>query len=798
MKPTNYHIVLFCLLTVALLNSCTGTRYLDENQTLYLGADIIYEDESLFPSNKDKNELTSALQKKLYPKANKKFLGLFHTRVWLFNRAYYKQLIRASKGKKIKSKGFRNWIKTKVGKEPILVEDIDIEVKENLLVKSMQDQGYFKSTIKGEKAIKKDKMAKIQYSIKNPSPTYIDTIHYPQTNSQIDRLINQYEDFEMQENKIYKLKHLKSDRDELALHIREQGYYDFDKNSIVYLIDTSSQDNNYDMSMIVKPPTDSTSHQKYYIRKIHIYPTWNVDDTEFIRSTNNSSPGYVGLNYYIKENYRYTSRKIFKENIFISTGSLFNLKDYQLTSSRLINLGLYKYVNINYDKVKDDSLDVTIKLTPTQYQNVKTSVEVSSSSRGYLGSSLGFTYNNRNIFHWAVDLKLSANVGTELQFISGKPSLNILDVNFELDFSLPRRLRAQTDKEVGRNKNKFRSTTIPRTTFGIAENFEKWIQYYTMNDLNFEFNYEWAKSDKNSETNRDLLTHSVTPLNLSWLYLINTTAEFDNLLSESTSLRESFQDNFIIGSKYTIVFDPDREKRQRNSFELRGTIESSGNLAFLIGKAFKPNNSDKYEILGIPISEFFSLDLDTRNHWKINEKSALVSRINVGIGIALGNSDILPYSRQFFMGGPNTIRAFKFRTIGPGRYSSTTFSESENPVEQTGDIKLLLNLEHRYTIYKFIKGATFVDAGNIWLLRADEERPDGEFDTDFIKQIALGAGIGLRLDFDFFAIRLDLGVPLYKPNAVDGERWFHEYPASTFKNWRRDNFAWNFAIGYPF
>jgi outer membrane protein assembly factor BamA len=158
----------------------------------------------------------------------------------------------------------------------------------------------------------------------------------------------------------------------------------------------------------------------------------------------------------------------------------------------------------------------------------------------------------------------------------------------------------------------------------------------------------------------------------------------------------------------------------------------------------------------------------------------------------------MPYVKQSFVGGPNSIRAFEFRSLGPGRYTPST-EEDANPIEQSGDVKILINFEYRFTMYKFLKAALFADAGNVWLRKDDPDRPNGEFKVNsFYKELALGTGMGIRLDFDFFAIRIDLGIPVYIPYNDDGDRWIHQFPESNFKDWRKANWAWNIAIGYPF
>ncbi len=801
-KKISFYLTLIIIISL-LTPSCSGTKFLKEGQQLYLGSEIKFD-----PANKVKNdkEIKTDLNKKLVPKPNKKFLGLFQFRVWAYLKLEPK-----------KNKGFKYWLRNKIGKPPILIEDIEIEQKEKILAKAMQDNGYFNTKVSTEvKArIRNEKAVIVHYTIKNTGPTYIDTFLLPEKEAYfLDSLITNFPDYEVKSNQIYSLKNIQKDRSSLAYHIRSHGYYDFNKNDLIYLVDTSDY-KHFDMRLIVKEPADSTStHQKYHIRNVEIYPSYIEDNTIiwdslplkdaksktlFPRYTSQypteGSRNEMKLEkklenpetkfFKIKEHYRFITRKVLSENVFIEPDDLFSIDDYKLTTSRLVNLGLYKFVNIDYKKLSDDSLDVTIKLSPTQHQRFKTSVELSSSTLGYLGSNFNISYNNKNTSKKAIDLTFKVGAGTDFQFSNRKAELNVLDVNMGLSFSVPRRLRFKEEK--------LKTASPPTTSFKINESFQKWIQYYTINDLNLEFTYNWQRKIK---LNKPTISHELTPVNFSWLYLINTTTDFDNLLVSSDQLKSSFENNFIIGSKYNLTVNTKKDIDQRNFFLLQHNLESSGNLAYLFGKAFKPKQVDDFEILGTPFSQFLHLEIDYRNYWTINAKTKLITRLNSGIGLTYGNRESLPYSRQFFMGGPNTVRAFSIRNIGPGRYTSD--DADENAVEQTGDIKLLMNVEYRWTFYKFIRGATFIDAGNVWLLRDDPERPDGNFGSDFISQLALGTGLGLRLDFNFVAIRLDLGIPIYKPYEEEGNRWITNSKEDSFKEWRKKNWTWNFAIGYPF
>lgn len=782
MKKNWLGILLFALIFVT---SCTGTKHLPDGQQLYVGSEFKFEPKGEIEHNKS---LKASLNKTLVPKPNRKFLGLFRVRTSIYQKLKPK-----------KKKGFKAWLKKKMGEPPVLVADQNINIKKKIVQKTMQDNGYFNTEVEAEIVTKKrnDKLAKVIYNIKNSGPTYIDTFSLPKGNGAIDSLLLSYKDYKVKAGDQYNLNNIIADRNGLNNLIRSKGYYNFNKDNIVYVVDTSTT-KHFNMDLVIRQPKEDSIHKKYYIRNVVIYPSYNGTDSAFWRESIYPTLGTQRKRqlqriydnpsnhqfFDIRENERFITRKVIAENVFIEPGNLFSLQDYELTSGRLVGLGLYKFVSIDYEKA-DDSLDVKILLTPTKYKNFKTGFDLSSSTLGFLGSSLNFSYNNKNTSNKAINLGFTSGIGTEFQITGGQFRLNNLDVNFGLSFTVPRRLRFKPEK--------LKTLSTPTTSFAINENFQRWIQFYTYNDLNLEYKYTWQpRLTPNSK--RPTITHEVTPANFSWLYLLSTTARFDSLLVNNSQLQTSFENNFIIGSKYKLTINTQYEANQRNFWLLQNSFETSGNLAYAIAKIGKPNLS-KFNILGIPFSQFFQAEIDYRNYWSINSKTKLVSRINVGVGVAYGNRAVLPYSRQYFMGGPNTIRAFANRTIGPGSFRvPDAENNTNNSIEQTGDLKLLMNIEYRWTIYKFLRAATFLDIGNVWLLRDDPSRPNAVFQPKtFAQQLAIGTGVGLRVDFNFIAVRLDLGIPLYKPFNEQGERWVWEKP------WRNNNnMVWNFSIGYPF
>lgn len=764
-------ILLFVFLVF--ISSCKVSKFLGEDEILYKKSIIVYADKSKI---EDEGALESIIQEKLYPKPNKKFLGLFYTKLWIHEKV---------EPKENREKGFKHWLQRKFGEKPILLKDVDSQLMSKIIDKTMQDNGYFSTSTIPLTAQAKSKGALV-FKIEHGNPIQIDSIIFPSSEVQIDSLIANFPDYKTAIGQTYNLKKLQEDRLSLAKEIRSYGYFDFDEKDIYYIIDTSIVGDNVHVHFKIKAPNDGGVHRKYYINDVIINTTAEASDVDMFGDEKNFKQEFMYRGYTFKQDSKFIGKRALVSNILIEPKSVFSVADYNYTLERLNNLGLFNYVIVNYAKSDKDSLRVNIKLTPGKYQSFRASIEATTSNRSFLGSSLSLTYNNRNLFQGAENLEIKASAGTEFQFINNKAVLNILNVDFKVGFGVPRLISFF-------RSGKIKSGIPPKTTINLEENYQQWLQYYTINSFNVNYRYDWRT--------RKAHHHVLTPAFFNVISLLNTTPEFDDILANNPNLQTSFNSSVIIGRSYSFSLSTQKDQADKRYISFSGFTEIAGNGNYIAAKIFNNRGTMPYEVFSIPFSQYAKFEGEIKHHWKINRTSSIVSRFNSGIGIAYGNSEVLPYIKQFYMGGPNTIRAFPFRSLGPGEFSSANDANGGviNPIEQAGDIKLLMNAEYRFQIYKFIHGAAFLDAGNVWLRRADDSRANSQFQWDeFYRQIALGTGIGLRLDFDFFAIRADLGIPVYKPYNNDGEKWITEFPEQGFKDWRKKNWVWNIAIGYPF
>ena len=277
------------------------------------------------------------------------------------------------------------------------------------------------------------------------------------------------------------------------------------------------------------------------------------------------------------------------------------------------------------------------------------------------------------------------------------------------------------------------------------------------------------------------------------------TDEYRQKIADDTlgnSLQRIIDRQLIFGPTYSFTYTNTMEKRKKNTFYYKGSIELAGNIAGLVtGANAKKDNTAT--IFSVPFSQFTKMEHDFRHYLRLGRNSQLASRIIAGVGVPYGNSTELPYIRQFFIGGTNSIRAFRARAIGPGSFKVETAANSFLP-DQSGDIKLELNTEYRTKLFSIVQGAVFVDAGNIWLMNKNDSKPGAEFSGRFLNELAVGTGVGLRFDLSFLVLRTDLAFPLRRPDNPEGSRWVLDQISFGNSSWRKENLVFNLAIGYPF
>ena len=335
------------------------------------------------------------------------------------------------------------------------------------------------------------------------------------------------------------------------------------------------------------------------------------------------------------------------------------------------------------------------------------------------------------------------------------------------------------------------SVYIPRTHLSLSYQFMKRVNYFNMNSFQFLYGYRWKVNRK--------IDYEISPADISYTSLGNRSETFIELLDANPALRASYQEMFIAGSNCSFTYNGQMASSGKMQFYLNARVEAAGNLfslaSMIAGKT--PSPEDPATIAGSVYSQFAKVHIDARAYYAVGERDKLAMRLFAGVAKSYGNANVLPYSRQFFSGGPNSIRAFQINSVGPG---TSLHERSEiGYFQMGGDIKLEMNAEYRFTIYNIFKGAVFADAGNIWLQQSNPAAGgDGFAISRVLDELAVGAGLGLRLDVSFFILRFDLAMPLRKPWLEEGSRWVTDEQEFGSAGWRRENLVLNVAIGYPF
>jgi len=407
-----------------------------------------------------------------------------------------------------------------------------------------------------------------------------------------------------------------------------------------------------------------------------------------------------------------------------------------------------------------------------------------TNSAGNLGVAGNISYQNRNLFRGAEIFNIKLNCALEVQKIFGDETadevidqlpFNTVETGVELNVELPRFL-------IPISPEKFPKYFRPKTTIKTGLNFQQRADY-TRYILNSSFGYEWKESESKK--------HILTPIEISSIKIEPDSSFLEIINSiKDKRIQLSYNDHLSMALRYSFIFNNQKVNKLLNFSYFRGNFESSGNLLRLASKVINMQQDEmgSYKIFKIRYSQYIKADADYRFYNIVNQHSSLVYRFTLGLAVPYGNIDIMPFDKSFYAGGANGLRAWKLYDLGPGGYSDTATAK----FYKTGDVHLETNVEYRFDIYKYLKGALFLDAGNVWLREKNIQYPNAEFQfNDFYKEIAIGCGVGTRLDFSFFIIRLDAAIPLRDPRRVHELRWVYDEMKLTKVNF-------NIGIGYPF
>jgi outer membrane protein insertion porin family len=731
-----------------------------EEKRLYTGATLTIASDSIIKNN---DGLKAELETVISPEPNSKILGMY-----LGLYYYYKT-------QKEKPGFINRWIYKKIGEEPVYQSDVETFEVEDLLLNRLENRGFFYSKASSEFEETEQK-ASVAYTVNVPKPYRMETYQLdslpPPIYSDIKKLVNTSP---FKKGMRFDLNSMKLERQRIDVSLKSKGYYNFDDSFLIFEADTNRYDNkSFDLFLKLKKAVPNKSIIPYKISKVNVYPNYEIAD-----SIQKSTLRYNEKNFIQKEVF-------FKPNrldpfIKLVEGERYSPETSRNTARRLSTIGAYKYVNIQYkeiDTLATDSLgllEANIYLSPLKKRAFRAELQVVTKSNNFTGPALALTYSNRNVFGGGETFNTTLKVGYEAQLGGGQSSgKTSLELGLKNELIFPRVISPFNIN------NEFFEYSIPKTKTSISLDYLNRTKLYTLLSGTVLFGYSW---DANK-----YVTHQINPISVNYTELSNTTPEFEQILNGNPFLRRSFEQQFISGLTYSFTYNGMVDTQSKHQKYVNVTLDVAGNSISLFGKEQASNARETF--LGLEYAQYAKADIDFHYHFNFSKEQTIAARIYAGYGLAYGNSDVVPFVKQYYAGGPYSVRAFRIRSLGPGTYNADEDDNTNgNFFDKTGNIRLEANLEYRFPLFSYLKGAVFADAGNIWNSKANPAfNGKDKFTGNFINELGMGAGVGLRVDIQSFVIRFDLAAPFHDPSLRMGERW----------NFAVANPILNFAIGYPF
>jgi len=782
------------------VSACSPTRKLQEGEYLLVKNKV---------ENDSRVVTKSELEGFIRQKPNRKILGFYRFHLQVFNLVDDEKLEAASqriadkndarnrrrsaKGKdpKDRRRSFWEWLRD-IGEEPVLYDALTAKKSAEQLQTYLNGKGHFNAIVSDSVILDTaKKKARAVYVVKSGTPYRVRDFKYEVTDPRLSILVRPETGKSriMRAGMNYDVERFQKERERIDRLLKSNGYYAFDDSYVRFRVDSALGSHEVNMTLYLEDPVRkdtmlvrSKGHQTYTIRNIYVL----TDHDPKRPFASKDTLFYNGIYFITNGKFRHRPDMLY-DKLFFSEGDLYRVRRSELTYQYLSGLRAFRLINVVFrDAIEPDGdhvLDCYIQLSPALRQSYSIEAQ-GTNTEGNLGISASLSYQNRNLFRGAEILELKLRGGIETQVVStnvadrpiweGLP-FNTLEFSPELSLTIPKFIAPFRTDKLLRYGN-------PRSIISLSYNFQQRPDY-TRSIFTGRFGYHWSQGLN--------LQHRLNPLEVNFVNIYNEDPQFiqriENLRDEL--LRNSYRPHLTTTTNYTLTYSGQKLNKRENFSFLRLRLESSGNLLrgiFAAAQADK-DTTGSYRVFNIPFAQYLKYEIDFRRYLIPNAHSQVVLRAYHGMAYPLLNLGAVPFESSFFAGGANGIRAWPVRSLGPG-----SLPDSLNLRDQFADIKLEFNIEYRFDIYRWFKGAVFADAGNIWLVKPDKDRPNSNFDfSRFYKEIALGMGLGLRLDFNFFVIRLDVATPFHDPSFDEGDRWVVE------------RFQWsdvnlNIGIGYPF
>lgn len=752
--------------------SCKSTRWVKDGEFLLVKNEI-------YINNKKVNN--SELQSLLKQQPNKELTPIFKPYLSLYNL-----------GNPNKEKGLAHWF-TKIGEAPTIADSSTVLESAKNLGLFYFANGYFDNVtaVESQLSIKKKK-AKIRYDVYTGTAHYFGTLDYLIASDNIENLVVNDSTYTslIKKGEKYSTSTLENERENLVKLFRNNGFYGFQKELIRFEADTSNMSKSVDLTMIIsdqpvyyKDSTYLKPHRPYTVSSVYIDPyytytsqvqqkdTSKINDYTFLDSDENKFSAALPIS-----------------AIHFEPGETYNQKKVIESYSHISSLRVFRNSEIIFvpSDTNENELTALVRLKPFPQRSLMLDLESTRTSNRY-GIFGTISVLNRNLFKNGEIFDVSLSGGVESQFsVSDNRSTAVYEVGAEIGINFPRFFAPSFIK------NKFPKRIIPKSRLSIGIGLQDRIEF-TRNYFNIGLGYFWKHSE-NVNMNFQLL-------DFSYLDLVDIDPAYENSLEFSTG----YQDVLISATRFSYTFNNQKGKFRRHSSFFIGSAETAGNMLSLIDRL----TSNKGQFFGIPYSQYFKIDLDYRHYTRYRSEQVFVWRFNMGYAFTYGNTknQLPPFEKQYFAGGTNDLRGFNAYRLGPGNFEQKNYDLGGVVYNAVAPIKIMINVEYRFTILKSLKGALFADAGNIWIYDnsaitklTGDSIVDATIDLYKFKpenlkeQIALSTGIGLRYDFGFFVFRLDAATPIFDPTRKKGYR-FRPKQSGWFGV---NEFVLNLGIGYPF
>ena len=757
-------LIVFLLIWVA---SCSTTSRLGPDETRYTGMgkfDVMAPQGVKLPS-----ALESELKKTGETDANDYILAPFikiPLGLWVYNNW------------NDSAKGLKGWLYRKWVKDPVLIEEVKPQIRAKLMEQLLDDNGYFGSqvTYNIEPDKKNDKKAAIGYTLHVTNPYRIDSVMYLGEGSKINKFIDSVarKSPYLKKGEIFCVDSLEVERVRIVNSMRNHGYYYFRPEYIEFLADSLITPGEVAIKLNLVNNIPDMAKLQYRTGKIETIILRNSDETMGTPDTTQTARGELIV--YEPARLR---KHLIPGCITFREGKIFSVRDMNLTQTRLSRLGIFGGIQINVQPSDTNPADPRVDVyTTARFQSpIEATIQanLTSKSNSYLGPGITLGLAHNNIFGGGE--KLSVQLNGDYEWQTGRErnkNFNSYEIGLNASLSFPRMLAPNFVKRSRRELN--------WTTISLGANTLNRPQFFNIAEFNAGITYEWRA------TRHSL--NQLTLFKLTYTKLLKHTHEFDSIMEKNPAIALGFQSQFIPQISWTYTYDKFFERERINGINFQSIITEAGNIFDGIYSLFGVHGQKT--LFGTPFSQFIKGQVQLVYNRRLFPKSDqwIVSRVLIGAEHPYGNSSQVPYSEQFYIGGANSIRAFTIRSLGPGSYRPPN-AERDGYFDQTGTFKLEANVEYRFPIVSILHGAVFLDAGNVWLLKNDPMRPGGLLTgKTFLRDIALGTGVGLRVDIGVMVLRGDLGYGLHAPYNTG----IHHYFNIKFNK----AFAFHLAIGYPF